>query len=416
MRLFRNATHLCLAISLSLGFTASCCATPAAADPVPAKLTLERLLASPSLSGPGMRLLKISPDGTRVAFLRGKDNDRQQLDLWEYHLEKKTQQLLIDSKILQPKENISQEELARRERNRSAGLRGIVDYSWSPDGKHILLPLADQLYRVEVAHPERAQLLTKGSISDAKISPRGRYVSFLREQNLFAIDTRDGKERQLTFDGKGTIHNGEPEFVAQEEMDQHTGYWWAPDDSAIAFKRFDESPVSIARRLEIHANRSEMVEQRYPYAGEANVKVSLHLVAPDTDKAAIKNIDLGPNPDIYLTRVNWRADSKEVWFQRQSRDQQTLDLIAVNPATLAQRLVLTEKSKTWVELHKDLRFLKQQDAFIWASERTGYKHLYLYKNDGTLLRALTQGEWLVDHVLNVDEAAGKVYFASNKDD
>ena len=405
--------HFCLAISLTLGFTAGCAAAPAV---TPTKLTLERLLASPSLSGPGMQSLKISPDGSRVAFLRAKPEDRLQMDLWEYHLEQKTMRRLIDSKILQPKEEISAEEQARRERNRNAGLRGIVDFNWSPDGKQILLPLADQLYRVDIAQPEKAQALAKGQISDAKISPRGRYVSFLREQNLFVIDTRTGQERQLTHDGKGTIHNAEQEFVAQEEMDQHSGYWWAPDDSTIAFKRFDESAVNIAQRLEIHANRSATVEQRYPYAGGANVKVSLHLVAPSANKGEMREIDLGNNPDIYLARVNWRADSKEVWFQRQSRDHKQLDLIAVNQTTLAQRLVLTEKSATWVELHQDLRFLKQQDGFIWASDRSGFKHLYLYRLDGTQIGPLTSGVWNVEQVLSVDETARQIYFASNKDD
>ncbi len=417
--------HFCLAINLILGVTAGCAAAPAAASTTPpAKLTLERLLASPSLSGPGMQSLKISPDGSRVAFLRAKPEDRLQMDLWEYHLEQKTMRRLIDSKILQPKEEISAEEQARRERNRSADLRGIVDFNWSPDGKQILLPLANQLYMVDIAQPEKARALAKGQISDAKISPKGRYVSFLREQNLFVIDTRTGKERQLTHDGKGTIHNAEQEFVAQEEMDQHTGYWWAPDDSAIAFKRFDESAVSIAQRLEIHANRSTTVEQRYPYAGGANVKVSLHLVAPEAGKAAdkgagtatIREIDLGNNPDIYLARVNWRSDAKEVWFQRQSRDHKQLDLIAVNQATLAQRLVLTEKSNTWVELHQDLRFLKQQDGFIWASDRSGFKHLYLYRLDGTQVAPLTTGAWNVEQILSVDEAARQIYLASNKDD
>jgi dipeptidyl-peptidase 4 len=405
--------HFCLAISLTLGFTAGCAAAPAVP---PAKLTLERLIASPSLSGPGMQSLKISPDGSRVAFLRAKPEDRLQMDLWEYHLEQKTMRRLIDSKILQPKEEISAEEQARRERNRNAGLRGIVDFNWSPDGKQILLPLADQLFLVDIAQPEKARSLTKGQISDAKISPKGRYVSFLRAQNLFVIDTRSGQERQLTHDGKSTIHNAEQEFVAQEEMNQHSGYWWAPDDSAIAFKRFDESAVSIAQRLEIHANRSITVEQRYPYAGGANVKVSLHLVAPDAEKDAIREIDLGKNPDIYLARVNWRHDAKEVWFQRQSRDHKQLDLIAVNATTLAQRVVLTEKSTTWVELHDDLHFLKQQDGLIWASDRNGFKHLYLYRFDGTEVAPLTSGAWNVEQVLNVDEATRQIYLASNKDD
>lgn len=382
---------------------------PAQAEP----LTLERILASPALSGPAVRKLKISPDGSRVTFLRPRDDDRQQLDLWEFNVAEKTTRRLINSRRLQPTEQLSAEEQARRERNRSGGLRGIVDYSWSPDSKQILVPLADSLYRIEVAHPDQTHKLLSGEFSDSKISPRGRYVSFVRKQNLFVIDLKDGKTSQLTRDGGGTIHNAEAEFVAQEEMNQHTGYWWAPDDSALAFKRFDEAPVSIARRVQIHAERTELAEQRYPYAGGANVSVGLGLVSPTGGR--VRMIDLGPQKDIYLARVDWRADAKEVWYQRQNRDQKKLDLVAVKADTLAQRTVLTETSSTWIDLHDDLRFLKRQDAFIWASERSGRKHLYLYQLNGRLLHPLSAGDWGVDNVLALDEAAGRVLVASNKD-
>ena len=408
MRVFLNCLFCLLSSSLINTLPSSAHAEP---------LTLERILASPALSGPAVRKLKISPDGSRVTFLRPRDDDRQQLDLWEFNVAEKTTRRLIDSRRLQPEEQLSAEEQARRERARTGGLRGILDYSWSPDSKQILVPLAGSLYRVEVAHPDQAHKLLSGEFTDAKISPRGRYVSFVQKQNLFVIDLQKGKTggpaRQLTRDGGGTIHNAEAEFVAQEEMAQHTGYWWAPDDSALAFKRFDEAPVSIARRVQIHAERTELAEQRYPYAGNANVLVGLGLVSPTGGR--VRMIDLGPEKDIYLARVNWRADAKEVWYQRQSRDQKTLDLIAVKADTLTQRTVLTETASTWVDLHEDLRFLKKQDAFIWASERSGRKHLYLYQLNGRLLHPLSAGDWGIDQVLAVDEATGKVLVASNKD-
>ncbi len=104
----------------------------------------------------------------------------------------------------------------------------------------MLVTLAGNLYLADVAHPEQARCIVSGDVIDPKISPKGHYVSFVRNQNLFVINLADGKEKQLTADGGGTIHNAEAEFVAQEELMQTSGYWWAPDDSAIAFKRFDE--------------------------------------------------------------------------------------------------------------------------------------------------------------------------------
>jgi dipeptidyl-peptidase-4 len=392
---------LCLLAALS--------AVPASAE----RLTLDRIHADPALSGPGVRSLRVSPDGERVTFLRGRTDNQFQLDLWEFNMKDKTMHRLVDSKQLVPNENLSLEEKARRERARTASLSGILSYSWSPDGRQLLVPIAGDLYLVDVTKPDSARKVASGNVLDPKISPRGRYVSYVRDQNLYVIDLTTGQERQLTTDGKDAVHNGEAEFVAQEEMDQNTGYYWAPDDSAIAYRRYDESQVPVARRFEIFADRTEVIDQRYPAAGAKNVQIALMIVNPAT--GAQQQVDLGPDKDIYLVRADWSTDGKTLVFQRQSRDQKRLDLVAVDAASLAQRPLLTETSKTWVSIHDDLRFLGRQKAFIWASERSGRKHLYLYDLSGKLLHPISSGEWGVDNILAVDEQAGKVYVASNKD-
>jgi dipeptidyl-peptidase-4 len=377
------------------------------------QLTLDRLHSDPSLTGPGVRSLKVSPDGARVTFLRGRDDNQFQLDLWEYNLKDKSTHRLVDSKILVAEENLSDAEKARRERERTASFKGILSYSWSPDGKRLLVPIAGNLYLVEVAKPDQARMVASGNVLDPKISPQGRYVSFVRDQNLFVIDLSTGKEKQLTTDGKGTIHNGEAEFIAQEEMSQTTGYYWAPDDSAIAYKRYDESPVPIARRFEIYADRTDVIEQRYPAAGDPNVLVELRIVSPLSGE--IRDVDLGANKDIYLVRADWAASSKALLFQRQSRDQKTLELVSVDAATLAQKVLITETSKTWVSIFDDLRFLSNNKGFIWSSERTGRKHLYMYDMNGKLLHAISKGEWGVEQLLAVDEKSGRVFVESNRD-
>ena len=392
---------LCLLAALS--------AVPASAE----RLTLDRIHADPALSGPGVRNLRVSPDGERVTFLRGRADNQFQLDLWEYNMKDKTMRRLVDSKKLVPTENLSLEEKARRERARTASLSGIINYSWAPSGKQILVPIAGDLYLVDAGNPDNARKVASGNVGDPKISPKGRYVSFVRDQNLFVIDLSTGKERQLTTDGKGTIHNGEAEFVAQEEMDQHTGYYWAPDDSAIAYRRYDEAPVPVARRFEIFADRTEVIDQHYPAAGDPNVLIDLMIVDPAT--GAQKKVDLGAEKDIYLVRADWSADAKTLVYQRQTRDQKRLDLIAVDAASLAQRPLLTETSKTWVAINDDLHFLKKRNAFIWASERSGRNHLYMFDMSGKLMHPITKGEWGVDNILAIDEDAGKVYIASNKD-
>ena len=382
-----------------------------------AELTIDRIYGGGSLSGPTPSRLTIAPDGARVTFLRAKPDDQNTFDLWEYNVRAARTRLLVDSTTLQAgKEELSDAEKARRERARIAGRHGIVDYTWAPDGRKILFPLGGKLYLYDLtAAPDRATRLldTGGEALDAQVSPRGHYVSYVRAQNLWVIDLATGTPRQLTSDGGGVVHNGEAEFVAQEEMDRFHGYWWAPDESAIAFERFDESKVAVMKRLEIYADRSETIEQRYPSAGTANVEVKLGLIAPAG--GVVRWIDLGPNTDIYLARVDWLPDGKRLSYQLMQRSQQQLDLKLVDATSLAQRTLLTETSDTWIDLNDDLRFLEHQDAFIWGSDRSGNHHLYLYTLDGTLQHPISSGDWNIDRLRALDERTGLVYLESNHD-
>ena len=383
-------------------------------SPAPQRLTLEAITGSAPLSGPTLMRPAIAPDGSKVTFLRGRDNDRSRLDLWAFDVTTGQTTRLVDSSVVLPgEETLSDEEKARRERQRIAGLTGIVDYQWAPDGRRLLFPLGGELYLYDLdkSGTDAVRKLTRGTgfATDPKVSPKGGFVSFVRGRNLWVIDLASGDEIQLTTDGSDTIGNGVAEFVADEEMDRHTGYWWAPDDSAIAFARIDESPVPIQKRYEVYPDRTEVVEQRYPAAGDPNVRIQLGTIAP-VRGAAPRWVDLGPEQDIYLARVQWR-DAKRLTFQRQSRLQQRLDLVEVTLATGAQRTLVTETSKTWIPLHHGLRFLKD-DRFLWISERSGYQHLYLASADGKRMTALTRGDWPVDALLAVDEDKGLVYFSA----
>jgi dipeptidyl-peptidase 4 len=388
------------------------------------ELTIDRLFDAPALAGPTIVGLKISPDGSRVTYLRGKSDEKDRLDLWEHNIHDGRARVLVDSKSLAPTlVALSDEELARRERQRTAALSGILEYSFSPSGDALLFPLSGALYYYRLANrdkkPEVIAIDTHGFAIDASVSPAGGSIAYIRAQNLHIYDIAQKREVALTTDGAGAIKNGVAEFVAQEEMDRSTGYWWAPDGQHIAFARVDESPIQVTERFEIAADNVTTFEQRYPTAGTPNVVIRLGVSDLRTD--AVTWVDLGADTDMYLARVDWLPEGKTLAIQRQSRDQRRLDLLFADITTGESQVVLTEISNTWIDLHHELSFLKHSREFIWASSRDGYQHLYLYDYQGHLLRQLTAGEWVVDDfrkraIKSIDENNRVVYFTATAKD
>jgi dipeptidyl-peptidase-4 len=384
------------------------------AKPGREKLTPEAVYGGTDLSGPKARGVKLSPDGTLVTYLKAKTEDQNTLDLWAADVKGGAPFRLIDARALQPEDKeLSEAEAARRERMRIRD-RGVVEYDWDEEGRFVLVPLEGDLWLFERAGSKTRRLTqTPGDEVDAKVSPKGRMVSYVRDQNLYVMDLASGREKALTADGKDAVSWATAEFIAQEEMDRDTGYWWSPDETRIALTRVDESGVDIVPRFDIGAEGVKVVEQRYPRAGRPNAVVDLYV--EDVATGARIPVDLGPDKDIYLARVTWSKDGRTLYVQRQTRDQKRLDLLAVDPATGKGRVILTETSDHWVELHHDLKPLKDGN-FLWSSERSGWKRLYLYSGAGKLIRQLTAGDWPVDAVEGVDEAKKTVLFSASVED
>ena len=389
-------------------------AAPAAAAPHQGMeqqqaLTLERVFASPSLSGPVPREPQLSPDGRLVTLLRNRPDDSDRYDLWAVDAATGQSRMLVDSARFGGGQ-ISEAERMRRERNRVGGTRGIVEYHWAPDGRSILVPLDGDLFLAGLNGNVRRLTETPGTELDAQVSKTGRFISFVRDQNLYVVDSQGGAERRLSEDGGGTVTWGTAEFVAQEEMDRHTGHWWSPGDRYVAVQRTDEAQVHEVTRTAIGAEGTRVFTQRYPAAGTPNAVVDLYVMRPD-GSGRVK-VDLGDNPDIYLARVDWSADGATLFVQRESRDQKRLDLLRVDPATGRSTPVLSETSRTWINLHDNFRPLTD-GSMIWSSERSGFQHLYRSRNGR--LTQLTRGDWVVKEVKGVDERNHRVYFLGNAD-
>lgn len=405
-----------LLIASQLAMVSSAIFTPAyALEGGTTPLTIERMNASPALAGTSPRGLKLSPDGQRVTYLAGRKDNQNFYDLWQMDVKTGESSLLLNADKLASNE-LSDEEKARRERQRIYG-DGIMEYFWADDSKALLIPASGNLYYFSLADNSVSQLpIGEGFATDARLSPKGNFVSFVRDQNLYVLNLATKKLEAMTTDGGGAIKNAMAEFVAQEEMSRMTGYWWAPDESAIAFTRIDESGVELVTRNEIYADGIKLTEQRYPAAGKNNVEIQLGVVTLNNKGINWVTLSDDKNKDIYLPRVDWLPDSKHLSFQWQSRDQQKLDLqlVALESLTKPKTLV-KERSDAWVNLNNDLHFLKQQSAFIWSSERDGFNHLYLFDLKGKLKTQLTEGNWAVDELEYIDETAGWVYFTGRKD-
>ncbi len=390
-------------------------ATSALAQETPSNiLTPERVFASPNLNGPVAKGVSLSPDGQLVAFLRSRPDNVDVQDLWAAPTGEGEPYKLIDARALVPDAGeLSEAEKARRERMRISA-RGVVEYSWDQQGRYILAPLEGDIFLANRADGKVRRLTeTPADEIDAKVSPKGSYVSYVREQNLIVYDLASGKETPITDDGAGLITWATAEFIAQEEMDRDTGYWWSPDERYIAMTRVDESPVDVVPRFEITGGGATMVEQRYPRAGRPNAVVELYV--RDLQSGARVKVDLGANTDIYLARVNWSGDGRTLYVQRQSRDQKTLDLLSVDPTTGASRVILSQKASAWVDLNDDFRVLSD-GRFIWSNEDSGWRHLYLYDRNGRRLRAITRGDYPVKHLDGVNEQTGDVYFTASMRD
>ena len=285
-------------------------------------------------------------------------------------------------------------------------------FQWSPDSNALLIAEAGDLFWVTAADG-KAQQLTKTEVTEAdpKLSPDGKKISYRIGNDLYVQEIAGGKLTRLTRDGSEVTFNGKLDWVYPEELDLNTAYWWSPDSARIAYLQFDVSKEMIYPQVDLLKTPAVPEPERYPQAGTPNADVRLGVV--DLETAKTRWMNLGETRDYLLARIAW-LNPMEVSVQRMTRVQDKLDFLAANWETRQIRKVFGETDPYWVNVHSMTRMDAARKQLVWASERTGSRHLYLFDYTGKELGAVTKGEWEVSDVAGVNWDKKLIYYTSTE--
>ena len=302
-----------------------------------------------------------------------------------------------------------------------AEIQGFFDYSFSDDETKVILTTKSipvfrrstlgEFYVYDIAS-KTATKVSDDLIQEPTFSPDGTKIAYGFENNLYVKDLASGKVEAITSDGeKNKIINGITDWVYEEEFSFVRAFDWNSDSNQIAFIRFDESQVPEFS-MDVYGSDLYQTQQvfKYPKAGEANSKVSLHLYDLKTNKTKEIKVDKSYN-DFYIPRIKWTNDPNILSAQYMNRHQNELDLWMINTKSMTSNLVLAEKDKAYVDVTFNLTFLKD-NSFIWTSEKDGFNHIYHYSKDGKLINQITNGDWEVTDYYGFNENANTIYYQS----
>lgn len=289
----------------------------------------------------------------------------------------------------------------------------LQDFMWSRDHASLLLVCSRSLAWLDLASGKYRVLISGDEpLADASISPNGRTVSFVQKHSLWIVDAQGGPARMVSKSTRKDMLEGELDWPYRNELHLKRAYEWSPDSSSIAYLETNENNVAT---YTFHSGDGDTREIVYPKPGAELpiVRVFVKRIGTAGSSAPIE-MNLGPTKNFYLPRIAWLPDGHHLAIERLDRFQHTLDLFLADTLTGKTQLLLTEQDKYWINLSDDLHFLKDDKGFLWSSERTGFRHLYLYDMQGKQQAQLTHGDWEVTHLDAVDETTGRAYFTATE--
>lgn len=387
------ANRVLLSLLVSLPLMAPVGAAPSALAGEP-QLTFDILFGEDTL-GRQARGLLWSPDGHRLAY-RWEDTGGEAL--WVLDLGATPPQRRA---VFRPGDAGTSEDFS------------LDAYHWSPAGDALLFESDGDLHLLDLENRSLRRLTeTPAEEKEPAFSPDGSKLAFIRDFDLQVIDLASGEERALTAGGEeNRILNGITDWVYWEEIwgRDSTGFWWSPDGTRIAYYQFDEEPVATYPLVDYSGQYPQIRWQKYPKAGTDNPRVRIGVI--DVASRETTWLDTGPDATEYLARVHWHPDGGGLAVERLNRDQDRLDVLLCGAGDGVCRTLLTETWPTWVNLGDEFTWLPD-GRFLWGSERSGWRHLYLYDGEGRLVRQLTEGEEAVTSLDAVGSPAGWVVYTT----
>jgi dipeptidyl-peptidase-4 len=384
--------------------------------PAPQTLTINRIAEERELNKGLPRSFAWNPAGTSLAFIRtapdaGKASPASGAsEIWSIDTTTGRQKVLVSAGDLTAAFGRDRPHLPGDEDEEGARHNQLQEFLWAPDGHALLLVTGDSIARFSLdTHSSRPVVTDRTGLSNPQISPDGRKVSFIQNHALWLADIATGAVHAFTHAGTSDLRRGEPDWVYLHQLGLHSAYWWSPDSSSIAWIETDDRAVN-----KYSLRKSDGDEQLIAYPVPGKAIPTVHLFVQSTSASAPVQVDLGKDANIYIPRVQWLPDGKHIAIERLTRSQNTLDLLLADAAHGASRVILTEKDAYWINLSNDLHFLRNSRRFLWSSERSGYRHLYLYDLAGHQLAQLTRGNWEVTSLVSVDETANVVYFTASE--
>lgn len=309
----------------------------------------------------------------------------------------------------------------------------IDGYQFSPDESRILLQtntvgiyrnsFTAEHYIFSRKNNKVAPLSQNGAQQVPKFSPDGTMIAFVRNNDIFLVKLLfDNSESQITTDGAdGKIINGIPDWVNEEEFMTNCSYDFSADSKVIAYVKYDESEVMMYDMPMYLPTGKENVAMepfcapysfKYPVAGAANSKISVHSFEIKSRKTRQLNV---PIPEEgYIPRIKFTDDANTLAVLTLNRHQNVMDIFAVNPLSGISKRIVREESDTYLneQVYANIEFIG--DHFILHSERSGYNQLYLYTTGGELVRPITEGNFEVKEFFGWDKKKNEFYYRSNE--